>query len=234
MPQYPRYAIYFVPPADSAFYRFGASLLGYDTFEGKPLAFPEGIEAQIGGWKNITTDPRKYGFHATLKAPMSLAAGRNETELMAAVQKFVRTPREIPTIATAVHPIGSFIAVIPETPSPALQKLVDDCVTTFDSFRAPLTPEDRARRDVAALTEKQIEYLDRWGYPYVFGEFRFHMTLTGSLAAERRDPILAILQARFAALGIRSLKIGEVALLRQNDIKSNFTVIAHAPLQVPD
>ncbi len=35
MPQHPRYAIYFVPSADSALYRFGAGLLGYDAFTGK-------------------------------------------------------------------------------------------------------------------------------------------------------------------------------------------------------
>ncbi len=234
MTQYPRYAIYFVPPADSALYCFGANLLGYDAFTGATLSFPNNIEAHIGGWKDITTDPRRYGFHATLKAPFSLASGKTETELMAAVQAFARTPREIPVIAPVVRAIGSFIAVVPDAPSPGLQKLAADCVTAFDSCRATLTEQDRTRRNVSALTNRQIEYLDRWGYPYVFDEFRFHMTLTGSLPAERREAILDILQTRFAALDIRSLKVAEVALLRQNDAKSNFTVIVHAPLRAPD
>jgi hypothetical protein len=34
----PRYAIYFVPPACSDLYRFGARLLGYDCYSGKDLA----------------------------------------------------------------------------------------------------------------------------------------------------------------------------------------------------
>jgi putative phosphonate metabolism protein len=234
MPQYPRYAIYFLPPADSALYRFGASLLGYDAFAGAPVSFADGIEVQTDEWNKITADPRKYGFHATLKAPMSLTEGRSESELMATVHEFIHAPREIPVIAPAVRAIDGFIAVVPDTPSPALNKLADDCVTTFDSFRAPLARQDRARRNVAALTPRQIEYLDRWGYPYVFDEFRFHMTLTGSLSAERRNPLLTMLQKRFAALDIRSLKISEVALLRQNDAASSFTVIAHLPLQTAD
>lgn len=233
MPQYPRYAIYFVPPADSALYRFGASLLGYDAFAGTRVPFADGIEAQAGGWSDVTTEPRKYGFHATLKAPMRLAAGRSEAELTSAVHEFLLTPREIPEMKPVVRAIGSFVAIVPDTPSPALQKLADDCVIAFDSFRAPLAPEDRARRNVAALTEQQIKYLDRWGYPYVFGEFRFHMTLTGPLPAGQRDSILPILQARLAALDIRSLRIGEAALLRQNNADSGFTVIAHAPLRAP-
>ncbi|HEY0235752.1 MAG TPA: DUF1045 domain-containing protein [Afipia sp.] len=230
MPQYPRYAIYFVPSAQSALYRFGASLLGYDAFDGAALAFPDAIEAQVEDWRNITADPRRYGFHATLKAPLSLIAGRNEAELMAAMQNFVRMPREIPVIAPVVRSIGSFIAVVPDAPSPALQQFAADCVTAFDPFRAPLTEQDRERRNVSALTDRQIEYLDRWGYPNVFDEFRFHMTLTGLLPANRRESILAILQSRFAALDIRSLKVGEVALLRQNDAKSNFVVIGHETL----
>jgi putative phosphonate metabolism protein len=230
MPQYPRYAIYFVPPADSMLYRFGAGLLGYDALSGATLPFSDGIEAQIDGWKEITVDPRKYGFHATLKAPMSLVDGRNEAELMATVKKFARAHRAIPTITPVVRAIGSFIAIVPEAPSPALQTLVDDCVTAFDSFRAPLTMEDRRRRNVLALTERQIAYLDRWGYPYVFEEYRFHMTLTGSIDSQRRASVLDVLQNRFCKLDLQQVAIDHVALLRQSDEQSAFNVMSNFPL----
>lgn len=230
MPQYPRYAIYFVPPADSALYRFGASLLGYDAFTGKGVPFADGIEAQIADWKQITVDPRKYGFHATLKAPISLAQGKTENELISAIEVFVQKPRTIPVITPVVRAIGSFIAIVPNALSADLQAFAADCVTTFDGFRAPLTPEDRARRNVAAMTEQQVKYLDRWGYPYVFEEFRFHMTLTGSLPAERRDGVLEVLQKRFAALDLNSIAIEHLALLRQSDAASQFNVIGHWPL----
>jgi len=231
MPQYPRYAIYFVPSADSVLYRFGAGLLGYDAFTGKALPFADGIEAQIGDWKQITVDPRKYGFHATLKAPITLAPGKTENELISAMQTFAQTPRAVPVITPVVRAIGSFIAVVPDTPSSDLQAFAADCVTTFDDFRAPLTPEDRARRNVSALSDKQVAHLDRWGYPYVFEDFRFHMTLTGSLPAEQRDSVLEVLQKRFAAMDLSSVAIDHLALLRQNDATSQFTVIRHWPLK---
>ena len=117
MPQYPRYAIYFVPPAHSMLYRFGASLLGYDALSGAPLPFADGIEVQIDGWKEMTIDPRKYGFHATLKAPMVLADGKTEAELLAACAEFAATPRPIPTIKPVVSVISDFIAVVPSQPS---------------------------------------------------------------------------------------------------------------------
>ncbi|MGL5167081.1 MAG: DUF1045 domain-containing protein [Afipia sp.] len=231
MSQYPRYAIYFVPSADSALYRFGANLIGYDAYSGQPLPFADGIEAEVAGWKQLTADPRKYGFHATLKAPISLASGRTENELVAAMQEFARTPRAIPVIAPTVRSISSFIAVVPDRPCPELQQFAEDCVTAFDDFRAPLTAADRERRNVSALTDQQVMHLDRWGYPYVFEEFRFHMTLAGSLPAERRAAVKEILRKHFGALDMRSVFIDRLALFRQNDANSGFTIISNWPLR---
>jgi putative phosphonate metabolism protein len=231
MPHFPRYAIYFVPSVASALYRFGAGLIGYDAYTGQPLPFADGIEAEIADWKELTTDPRKYGFHATLKAPISLTPGRTESELVDAMQRFARTPRSIPWIAPTVRSISSFIAIVPDGPCLELQKLAEDCVTEFDSFRAPLSAADRERRNVSALTERQIAYLDRWGYPYVLDEFRFHMTLAGSLPAQRREAVADALRKRFTTLELKSLPVDRLALLRQNDAASGFTMIQHWPLQ---
>ncbi|MDO8980420.1 MAG: DUF1045 domain-containing protein [Afipia sp.] len=231
MPQYPRYAIYFVPSTASALYRFGAELIGYDAYTGQPLPFVEGIAAEIEGWKQLTADPRKYGFHATLKAPISLAPSRTENELTAAMHEFARTPRSIPVIGPTVRSISNFIAIVPDGPCPELQKLAEDCVTVFDGFRAPLTSADRERRNVSALTDRQIVYLDCWGYPYVLEEFRFHMTLAGSLPADRLEPVTSILRKRFARLELKSAPIDRLALLRQDGATSGFTVLAHWPLQ---
>jgi putative phosphonate metabolism protein len=231
MSQDPRYAIYFVPSADSPLYRFGADLIGYDAYSGQSLPFTKGIESDVEGWKQFTADPRKYGFHATLKAPISLAPGKTEDELVAAMSDFARTPRAIPVIAPTVRGISSFVAITPNDPCIELQKLAEDCVLAFDEFRAPLTAVDRERRNVSALNERQVAYLDRWGYPYVLEEFRFHMTLAGSLPAERRAPVVDILQKRFAVLGLKSMPVDRLAMLRQNGASSGFTIISHWPLR---
>lgn len=231
MSQYPRYAIYFVPESDSVLYRFGASVIGYDAYSGQSLAFPPGIEAQIEGWERFTNDPRKYGFHATLKAPIAIADGQTETALLAAMDEFAQTPRAIPVIAPTVRSISSFIAIVPDTSNEALQIFARECVTVFDSFRAPLTEADRERRNVSALSERQITYLDRWGYPYVLEEFRFHMTLAGSLPADRLETITGILYERFAALELTSIPVDRVTLLRQDDAESRFKIIGHWQLK---
>jgi len=231
MANFPRYAIYYASPQHSDLDRFGAQHLGYDAWSGEDLPFPEQVVQMVPDWRELTEDPRKYGFHATLKAPMALADGKTEAKLLAGCAAFAGLPRPVPVITPVVQSISGFIAVIPGEPSPDLQQFAADCVSAFDCFRAPLTQEDRARRNPAKLTPRQRDYLDRWGYPYVMEEFRFHMTLTGRLDAARREPILAMLQARFAGLGIERIAVDRLVLLRQNDNASRFRIIGQWPLR---
>ena len=231
MTGFPRYAIYHAAARGSDLDRFGAQHLGYDAWTGGGLPFPADLAEAVADWRALTEDPRKYGFHATLKAPMTLADGRSERELLTACAEFADAPRAIPVIRPVVQSISGFIAVIPAEPSADLEQFAADCVTAFDGFRAPLTAEDRARRNPSKLTARQCEHLDRWGYPYVMEEFRFHMTLTGRLDASRREPILAMLQARFARLRIARLAIDGIALFKQDDAASRFRIIGHWALR---
>jgi putative phosphonate metabolism protein len=229
MANHPRYAIYYAAAPDSDLDRFGSALLGYDAYEGADLPFPCTIERP--DWHELTEDPRKYGFHATLKAPMSLAPGKTEAGLIAACESFAATPRAIPAIKPVVDSISGFIAIVPAVPSPELQRLAADCVTAFDPFRAPLTAGDRERRNPSKLTPRQREHLDAWGYPYVMEDFRFHMTLTGRLESPRREEVLAMLRQRFLAIKLEVLRVDRIALFRQDDGNTRFRIIGHWPLR---
>jgi putative phosphonate metabolism protein len=227
----PRYAIYYAPAPGSELDHFGAALLGYDAYSGDEPAFPDGVLQMAPDWRDLTQDPRKYGFHATLKAPFSLASDKTEAELVAACEAFADTLRPIPIIKPVVGSISGFIAVLPSEPSAELELLAADCTRDFDLFRAPLTPEDRARRNPSKLTPKQRERLERWGYPYVMEDFRFHMTLTGRLPDERRAPILAMLRHRFSALGLDTLAIDRFALFCQDNAQARFRIVNHWKLR---
>jgi putative phosphonate metabolism protein len=231
MARFPRYAIYYAPAQGAPLDQFGAELLGYDAWIGAVLPFPADVVEQLADWRELSDDPRKYGFHATLKAPMALADGKSEKMLLAACAEFASTARPIPRIEPVVNSISGFVAVIPAARSNELQQLAADAVRAFDGFRAPLTAEDRARRNPQRLTPRQLEYLDRWGYPYVMEEYRFHMTLTGRLDETRRDNVLAMLRERFARLNLPELAIDRIALFRQDDTKARFTIVGDWPLR---
>jgi putative phosphonate metabolism protein len=231
MTSYPRYAIYFVPAPGSDLGRFGTHLLGYDAFSGEERPFSGEIEQTVPDWQALTHDPRKYGFHATLKAPFSLAHGKTASELIAACQVFANIPRSIPIVKPVVDLISGFVAVVQSDVSAELGRLANDCVSVFDCFRAPLTAYDRVRRDPSRLTPRQGKHLDHWGYPYVMEDFRFHMTLTGRLDPERREAILAVVQKRFNALQITTLAVDRFSLSLQSEAGSRFQIVRNYVLE---
>jgi putative phosphonate metabolism protein len=213
-----RYAVYFAPPADSPLARFGAAWLGRDADTGArpvPPSVP-GVDPDFA--ERITAEPRRYGFHATLKPPFALAAGRTEAELLAALRAFAaaRQPFAAPLLRLAA--IGRFLALVPDGPAPMLHALADDCVRAFDAFRAPPSEEELARRRRARLTPQHEENLRRWGYPYVFESFRFHMTLTGSIADDRlRETVTVGLRPLVEPFSRAPLAVDAVTLFVEED-----------------
>jgi len=225
----PRYAIYFVPAATTRLYRFGASLLGYDCYSGKDLAFPDGTGCS--NWSAIVREPRLYGFHATLKAPFSLAPSVDDEELAEACSDFGSDHSPVMVGALAVRELNSFIALVPKDPPSLLNKLADACVEAFDRFRAPLSEEERARRLAANLTVQQVKNVERWGYPYVFADFRFHMTLSGALKPAERAGALKLICENFdQKIGKEILTIDQIVITRQAHASGLFQVIHCASL----
>ena len=165
-----RFAIYFAPGRDS--------LLGQRAEAW--LAQPE-LEA-------LTVSARRYGFHATLKAPMALAAGVDRAQVEMAVAEFAGRNAAV-EMELAARLIDGFLALTAEPQRQELTDFAASVVVALEPLRALLAPAERARRLRAPLSARQIELLDRYGYPYVLEEFQFHMTLTDRLAVEQREPM---------------------------------------------
>jgi putative phosphonate metabolism protein len=226
----PRYAIYFVPAAASALYVFGAPVLGYDGYTGNDVEFPDSLPVEPAAWRDLTGEPRRYGFHATLKAPFHLAEQAAESDLVDAFHAFARSIESAPVFEPMVGSLQAFIAIIPAVAEPTIDRLAAACVIAFDRFRAPLSEHDRNRRMVG-LSERQAGNLDRWGYPYVFDDFRLHLTLTGRLDMDLQAVVLPYLRDRFAAAcGARPVPIDRIALLRQDRPDARFLVIRDAAI----
>jgi putative phosphonate metabolism protein len=225
----PRYAIYFAPDPQLAFWGFGSSVLGYDAATGDDLPFPGGLPLDRAAWHTLTADPRQYGFHATLKAPFHVKAGVHESDVLAALEAVARRHAPFVLGGLQVSLMGWFIALVPVAAPAALMALEADCVRGPDVLRAPLTDADRARRVSKPLSARQLEHLDRWGYPHVFDDFRFHMTLTGRVEPVEGEAItkqLAMLYAPIAA----PVHVETIALFRQHNRLARFQLVQHVPL----
>jgi putative phosphonate metabolism protein len=224
-----RYAIYYVPAADSALYRFGAAALGYDAYSGDGMPYLDGVDAAV--WPALTREPRVYGFHATMKPPMRLKDGVAEDDLVAAFGTFAGEQAPVDAGTLVVRELGSFIALVPAAPCAPLSHLADACVVAFDSFRALPTEQELAKRLKPGLTERHIEHLYRWGYPYVFEDFRFHMTLTGSLPVQKRTAASKFLCNKFEKIPeAAGLKVDRLVISRQPAPGAPFVVLREAAL----
>jgi putative phosphonate metabolism protein len=227
----PRFAIYFVPPAGTALYRFGAAVLGYDCYTGEDIERLRDSGLTQAEWAALTAEPRRYGFHATLKAPFRLRAELDHEDLLAEIRTLAASIPAAPTFEPVVGLIAGFVAILPAKQSPALDRLAADCVTAFERFRLPMTAQERDKRMAAGLNPHQAANLDRFGYPYVFEEFRLHMTLTGRIGPDRRAAIHLLLQSQFAkACGHGAVRLNRLALVRQDHPDASFRVIGHAAL----
>lgn len=222
----PRYALYFAPDPASELWRFGSAALGYDAATGEetPMAIPESC-ADLD-WRALTDEPRRYGFHATLKAPFRLAEGQDEAGLMARAAAFTASMRAPVLDGLQVSALGSFIALTPLGGTLELAVFAQQVVEAFEDFRAPLNAQELAKRLRVPLTPEHQANLDRYGYPYVGAAFRFHMTLTGALEASTLERVLPALSAAFArqvAPGRHA--IDRVALFRQDAPDRRFRIL---------
>ena len=141
-----RYAIYLAPAAQSPLWRFGSAVVGYDAESGADLDAPDMAGFDPPRWRELTEEPRRYGFHGTLKAPFRLADGCTEADLDALIAAFAAEhhPFELPPLA--VRAIGPFVALVPPVPVPMLEDIARCAVMELEPARAPLSAEEVARR----------------------------------------------------------------------------------------
>lgn len=212
----PRFALYTAPTVDDPLHVWAAEWLGRDPESGED--FPPVPAAGLSSSRvtDLTADPRLYGFHGTLKPPFRLAEGCDEVQLIMALEKFTatRAPVKGPSLKAAA--LGSFLALRPSAPCPALETLAADCVKHFDRFRAPLSEAEVAKRRKSPLSDRQEQYLQAWGYPYVLEEFRLHFTLTGPIQDEaERSTLLQYLATETAPLTKKDYVAEEICLFVQ-------------------
>lgn len=225
-----RYAIYFTPPADDPLLTVASNWLGRNAFSDEAIKVPEIRAVGPEEISYVTAAPRRYGFHATLKAPFHLADGQSEPELLKALAHFGATIDPVVIPRLTVRTIGPFFALVPDADVPPLNQLANDVVVAFDRFRAPLSDRDIARRDPDGLSLAQLKNLHQWGYPHVFEEFRFHMTLTGPVEAPERPKLARTIEAFFAPVLTEPVVVSNLALFVETEPGAPFQVHSLYPL----
>lgn len=211
----PRFGIFAAPVPESPWWTFGCRWLGRDPITDKLLA-PEALGGlSIESWNAVTMAPRHYGFHGTLVPPFALAEGHTLTQLRQAVASTVLGRSEIVVPRLQLTSLGRFLALRPDPDEPRIAALAADCLLTLDRFRAAESPEQRARRERPSLSALERRMLREWGYPYVLDAYRFHLTLTASLADADREQVAAALRPLLEPLESVPLRLDALWLVGQ-------------------
>lgn len=215
-----RYAIYYAPSATSALWERASAWLGRDAQTG------ENVEGPVAGLErerllNFTGAPSRYGFHATLRAPFRLKPGIEEAQLVAECAALAARLEPLPLNGIRVGIIEGFLALLCE-PDPALTALAQAVVEASEPLRAPPGDKEIARRLKAPLSERQIELLHAYGYPYVAEQFVFHMTLSERLAPEATAEILRAAETWFAPVLDDAAVLDRLVLYVEPDPERDF------------
>lgn len=225
-----RYAFYISPDENAPLTAAAERWLGANPFTGETCDLQPAGDFSASELTALTEDPRRYGFHGTLKAPFALVPGKTESQLLDDFQSFSEecTPFDIPEMT--LGQLGPFFALVPAIDCSELQALADETVRRFSPFRAPLSDADIARRKPETLGSVMRSNLLEWGYPYVFESFRFHMTLTGPVPQERQPGMKALLEQAFAPFIGEPLAVTTLALFTEPERGAPFTVHSLLPL----
>ncbi|MDN0082849.1 DUF1045 domain-containing protein [Crenobacter sp. SG2305] len=219
-----RYALYYAPRPGSDLAVRGAAWLGRDAVSGQAFAQPVVEHMSAERFSQLTAAPARYGWHATLKAPFSPVPGVGEVELIAATQALAKrfAPFDVPL---RIETLAGFLALRPADGTASQAELAAACVVGL----APLAqlPDAAAQAcRAASLTARERALLARWGYPYVFEHYRFHLTLSDRLADPAEAERLATLaETHFA--GVLTAEIDAIALFVEPAPGAPFRCVAH-------
>ena len=224
-----RYALFLAPPLDSDLWRFGCEVIGRDASTGAACEgfAPEGYGLE--SWRTLTSDPRRYGFHATLKAPFRLRADLDLVDLIDHIAAFARTQApfdagDLHMGAMATDDGRAFVVLKPQGQTKPIHALEQAAVRNLDKLRAPLTEDERRRRNASRLTPRQRYYLEAWGYPYVIDEFRPHFTLTNAVPDPTR--LVKSLEQDFSLrVASRAMRVDAVTLFGETTPGGEFKIV---------
>ncbi len=209
---YKRYAIYFAPSTVSPLGKFGNAWLGWNPEKQTHVTRPTLVGLSKEEIQDATLSPSRYGFHGTLKPPFRLKIGKIRAELEVALEKMASSLKPLRCGPLELAKIGRFLAFRPTNCEMAFSALADTCVWKLDEFREPPSEEELNRRRQNGLSERQDELLEKWGYPYVMDEFRFHLTLTDKLDTQRQLEFFAALQDPVMEITATPFEINDICL----------------------
>ena len=225
-----RYFIAYAPSPRSEIWALGSAWLAFNaaTNEIPEKAFTLGLPPEIH--LKTVLPARKTGFNAILVAPFNLRVGVSEENLCEKLTTFSESLAPFRTCLMKVKATGNKIGIEPLSIDNNIQDLANITVRHFNHFRdiPPEKPINPKLKEV--LTERQIDNLVKWGYPYYFEDFKFIMPLTGAVPLPMIELLTKNLQNIFSKQLSQGLNVDSLTLFKQENNNKPARMIKRFPL----
>jgi hypothetical protein len=165
-----RYAIYFCPASDTALGRLG------DDWLAASMNVPELPGISTERRNALLAKMRRYGWHATIRAPFTPADHVTYDDVRRAVTSVAHACASF-ELPLHIHRLAGFLALRPCVDGTEPKQLAATCLKALMPLCAPLSKEVLDRRSVG-LDADEVSLLQRYGYPHVLDRYRFHLTLS--------------------------------------------------------
>ena len=224
MTNFSRYAIYYAPPEGDYLSEFTASWFGWNPHRGTKVSYLKlnDLNFEISA---ITKNPRRYGFHGTLKAPFFLIRSRTVKELKLAILKLSLSVQKVEIKSMILQNLNGFVVITPAMENKAIGRLAKKCVEELDLFREPEPIKKMQMRRSKGLSKSEERLLQKWGYPYVLENFKFHLTMSGKLKPEASQNVIDVLTSELQPVLKKPLLINQICLFGENIRHGNFEII---------
>jgi hypothetical protein len=218
-----RYAIYFCPASDTALGR-----LGHDWLAASAQA-PElpGISAERRN--ALLVKVRRYGWHATIRAPFTPADDVTCDDVRHAVTSVANACASF-ELPLHIHRLAGFLALRPCVDCTQPKQLAATCLNALAPLCAPLSNEVLERRG-AGLDADEITLLQSYGYPYVLDRYRFHLTLSAPATEAEEQTMRRWFAPRVA--GLSSTRVDALSICREATPGGAFELVEQIPLCKP-
>jgi hypothetical protein len=218
-----RYAIYFCPASDTALGR-----LGQDWLAASPHA-PELPGISTERRNALLVKVRRYGWHATIRAPFTPAADVGYDDVHRAVTSVAHACASF-ALPLHVHRLAGFLALRPCVDGVAPKQLATTSLKVLLPLCAPPSKETLDRRSVG-LDADEVALLQSHGYPYVLDRYRFHLTLSAPAIESEEQAMREWLGPRVAELP--SARVDALSICREVTPGGAFELIERIPLCAP-
>lgn len=220
----PKFAVYYITPADSPHYQHGSEILGYDVREGKFLPTNNSTRTKLPEFNNHWIErPQTYGFHVTTGYSLYFDA-KDLPAIEAELESVCRCFGDVDFILNPTEERVVFwrdtIAVLHYEPNINMAMLHTMITARVNPFGISSNVSQRyAEKDPDDLDPTLAHRVEKYHTPYMLDGWSPHFTLMMPYTGEKKSEMKSALLDLFPD---EPIQVESICLLYRDDDETHY------------